>query len=467
MALSPLFSIGRRALFANETALAVTGNNIANVNTPGYTRQVPEFTEDLPVVTGLGILVGSGVHVASVSQVLDPLLARRQLAAETERGEQGALSDELGALAGILSELDTPSIGSALSGFFDAADALARNPQGLAERETLLARATALARELNGRSAAIASQQRAIDGRYVEAATHAGDLQRQIADLNRQIVGSETSGQRANDLRDQRAAALQELSGLLRISTVEQANGLVTVSAANGLGLVDGGEVTNPIVVRQSGVGLDGLPLHEAGIADAAGGFIAVPEAFASGELGGLAEARDTQLVAASGALDTFALALSGEVNNIQQDPAALDLDGNPTAAVPLFGGTGAADLAVVITDPHQIGAALSAQPGDNQNALRLADLRTTPVAALGNASFTAYLGAEQAAVAEDAARAGDAAAAAAALSQQIENQRAAVSGVNLNEELTNLLKYQRAFQAASRMIGIADQLLGDLFEAF
>ncbi len=153
-------------------------------------------------------------------------------------------------------------------------------------------------------------------------------------------------------------------------------------------------------------------------------------------------------------------------MNAIQTDAAAVDLDGNPTAAVPLFGGTGAGQLSVLVTDARQIAAALSTQPGDNQNALRLADLRTTPEAPLGNATFSAYLAQQQAIVGENAARTSDAAAAADGFFQQLETQRASLSGVNLNEELTNLLKYQRAFQAASRVIGVADQMLAELFEA-
>jgi flagellar hook-associated protein 1 FlgK len=467
MAISPAFSIAQRALLANESALGVVGNNIANVNTPGFTRQIPEFASDVPLPLN-GVLVGSGTHIRTVLQVLDPLLERRLLTSETDRRQQGALRDQLGALAGLVNDIDTPSLASAVGGFFDAADALARNPGGLAERQTLLGRATAVAAGLNQRHTDIAALQRATDDRFVSVATGANEGLRKIATLNTAIVASETGSQQANELRDQRRQAVNDLAGVLGIATVDHPDGSLTVLARNGLVLVDAGAVVHPITVSENGVGLDGAPLHQAGIPDpAGGGTIAVPDAFATGELAGLAQARDQHLPAAAAALDTFALALRDQVNAIQTDPAALDLDGNPTTTVPLFGGTGAADLNVLITDPRQLAAALSAQPGDNQNALRLADLRTAPLAALGGAPFTGFLAAQQGRVGEDAAGAADAATARENLHQQLANQRASLSGVNLNEELTNLIKFQRAFEAASKVITAVDATLQELLNAF
>src|SRR5438093_12498243 len=201
MAISPLLGIARRALLANETALGVVGNNIANVNTPGYTRQLPDLESDPSIVTPQGVLVGTGVHVSAVRQVLDPLLEKRLIGAETDRRQQGAVRDQLSALASVLNELDQPSLGDAVNGFFDAADALARNPSGTAERETLLGRAGALADELQRRSAGVATLQRGADDAYVAATTRANDALGRIADLNRAITAAEAGGQRANDLR--------------------------------------------------------------------------------------------------------------------------------------------------------------------------------------------------------------------------------------------------------------------------
>lgn len=467
MAISPVFSAAQRALLAHETALAVTGNNIANVNTPGYSRQVPELGSDPPTPTGLGTLVGAGVHITQITQVVDPLLARRLIAASTDRQQQSVLEEQLKALAETLNDLGAPSLGAGISSFFDAADALARNPAGLAERETLLGRANSLADELNRRSAEVASVQRAANSQLLTSATRATDLLGQIAKLNDGIRAGNLGGSPANELRDQRQQAVLELSGLLGITTVEDEHGSLTVSAAgDGLVLVNGADVLHSVGTRAVTGGLDGGQIHEVGAIDSNGNFLSVPDDFSTGELGALTEARDTHTVAASTALDNLATTLRDAVNAIQTDAAAVDLDGNSTAAAPLFGGTGAANLSVLVTDARQIAAALSTQPGDSQNALRLADLRTTPQAALANATFSAYLAQQQAIVGQNASRTGDAAKATDAFFQQLETQRASLSGVNLNEELTNLLKFQRAFQAASKVISVADAMLDDLFNA-
>jgi len=454
MSILPALSIARGALLVNEAALAVAGRNVANVNTPGYTRQVVE----------LGARAAGGVEIAAITRVLDPLLVRRLLTAETAHGEQEARRDQLGALSAVLSELDAPGVGSALDGFFDAAAALERNPQGLPERQLLLTRATALAAELGRRHAAVAALQRAVDDRIVALARQADADLRQVADLNRAILAAEAQGEPAGELRDRRQQVVGHLAGLLPVSATEDAHGALTVSTATGSALVVG-DVAHGVAVVEGAAGLDARPLH-ALVLTTASGTLTAPEVFGGGELGGLVGVRDGGIARAAAALDTLANALAGEVNAIQTDPAARDLQGNPTTSAPLFAGTGAADLRVVLDDPARLAAALSADATDNANASRLAALRTRGLPALGSLTLTAWVGAQQAALGEDAAAAADRAAASGALREQLESQRASLSGVNLNEETANMLAYQRAFQAATQVVQVANAMLDDLFEA-
>src|SRR5262249_41194468 len=211
------------------------------------------------------------------------------------------------------------------------------------------------------------------------------------------------------------------------------------------------------------GTGLDGLQLHQLGLLGPGGGFLSVPSAFTTGQLAGLTSARDGALVTASNNLDTLAVNLRDAVNTVQTDPLAVDLDGGATTASPLFAGTGAGNLTVAITDPRKIGAALSTQPGDNPNALRLADLRTAPQAGLGSLTFGGYVAGELSRIGEEASQAKDVATAAGLVNQNIQEQQQSVSGVNLNEELTNLIKFQHAFQASAQLINVGNQILDDL----
>jgi flagellar hook-associated protein 1 FlgK len=356
-----------------------------------------------------------------------------------------------------------------VDGFFDAADALARNPVGLAEREALLGRARGLVDEIRRRHDALAAFQRALDDEAVGLARTADDALTRIARLNVEIAARENGGKPAGDLRDERRRALDELGRTLRIAVLEDpSGGTVRVSAASGLVLVDGGAINYRIATRASGVNLDGFALHEVGVQTPTGAFLQVPAVFADGAIGGVLDVRDGGVVAAADNLDTLVAGdgsnpgLVGAVNAVQQ--AGVDLDGNSAAAVPLLGGTGAADVAVVLTDPRRIAAALSTEPGDNRNAIALADLRAASFAAFGDTTIAGFLAVEQARVGEDAALAQDRAAATDLVAAALEQERDAVSGVNLNEELTNLLRYQRAFQASAQVIGVTNTALEALF---
>lgn len=463
MGLLPALDIGRSGLVAAEMGLNVAGNNIANVNTPGYSRQRVALGAIDPYNDGTGVLVGRGVRVRSIESVVDPLLDRRLRSLISDQRQAATRSDQLSQLAGVLSDIDDPSLAESVGAFFDAADALARNPNGGAERETLLGAANTVASELNRRNTALGQLQRGTDDRLVALVREGNDALQRIADLNVSIADAESTGQSANSLRDERETALKDLGKTLGISVTEYPNGAVRVAAENGLVLVDAGVVTRELTTQTSGNGIDGLPLHQVGVADANGGFMALPGMFQRGEIAALLGVRDGDIPEAQANLNAVASSLGSAVNAVQQHAAALDQDGNATAAVPFFTGTTAATIAVAITDPRRIAAARSAQPGDAQNALALADLRTTTQAALGNTTFQGFLAAEQARLGQDAAQAEDLARASDLLTEQVQAQRDAVSGVNLNEELTNLLRAQRAFQAAARVISVADNVLGEL----
>ncbi|MFN8542738.1 MAG: flagellar hook-associated protein FlgK [Candidatus Binatia bacterium] len=465
MSISNTLEIGKTGILANEIALGVVGNNIANVNTPGYTRQVADFEEMPDASTAFGFLAGTGVDVRGIRQMIDPFVEKQLQGSYTTSAEADAREAQLGSLAAVLNDLTDPSLGAELSKWFDATDALARNPQGLTERQTLLGASQAIASDLNRRSAALARLQQDVDDRIVEKANLANDDLQRIATLNTAIVARESTGTGANDLRDQRQQTLHELATILGITTIEDEHGAVRVDASNGVSLVIDNRVVHQISTRLDGgnpATLTGNTLHEVGVVNSAGTFLSVASTFATGEIAGLTAVRDGSVFTASSNLDLLASTFLTAVNAIQTDPAALDLDGAATVGVPLFGGTSAGTISVALADPRKIGAALSAQAGDNQNALRLADLRASQQVALGT-TFQGYLALEQGRIGEDAALASDSAAASKLVNQQLAAQRESISGVNLNEELTNLLRYQRAFQASSRVITVADSTLDEL----
>jgi len=463
MALLPLLDIARSGLLAQEVGLSVVGNNIANVNTPGYSRERAILAQEVPGQYA-GALLGRGVRVRSVEQVVDPLIDRRLRGAGTDRGEQTARREQLARLSALANDLDEPSLATSLDTFFDAADALARNPAGMPERQVLLGRAAALAGEVNRRSQQLGTLQRAADDRIAALVAEANGEVDRIAELNGAIAGAELSGQAAAPLRDERELALQSLARKVGVDMIDVGQAGARVSLTNGVVLVEGARVVNRLAAEPgTTAGIDAAPLHDLGIAAPGGGFVPLASGYQHGEIAGLRSVRDGELMRAATQLDAFAATLASAVNAVQQNGAALDLDGNPTVAVPLFTGTTAATLGLAVTDPRRIAAARSTEPGDAANALALADLRSARHAGLGSATLSSWLAAEQARIGQEAGLADDVATAAELLATQVRSERDAVSGVNLNEELANLLRFQHAFEASAKLVAVADRVLDEL----
>src|SRR5579884_2368884 len=459
MAIDLTLNIAARALTVDQAALGVIGNNIANVNTPGYTRQVPVLSAASEQGGGTFHLDG-GVLLQSV---------QRLLAATTDAAQKNAVATQLTALVSQLDDLGDSSLTTLLGNFFAAASAVANQPQDTAARQGLLGAASALANELNRRSALVAQLQQHVDDQIVGDATQANDDLAQIAQLNADIARETAQGGQANGLRDQRRQVLADLAQKIGITTQEDpTTGEVTVASTAGPVLVAGGTVVNGIATQADPSNpntLGGNTLHQVLLQTPSGALVDVPAVFASGEIGGLLEVRDNNLLTASQNLDALASALATAVNAVQTQAGAVDLNGNPTTGVPLFSGTTASTLAVAITDPSKIAAALSNQPGDNQNALALADLATTAQPTLGNRTFSGYAASETARLGEDARQAQGLATASQGVLQQVQNQRDALSGVNLNEELTSLLSFQHAFQASAQVISVVNSTLDELMQ--
>ena len=470
MAISTALGIAARALMAQQAGLTVVGNNIANVNTPGYSRQVPVFVEDPSLPAEGGALIGSGVRVQRIDQVVDTLLEQRRTDAQTDLGFQTARRDKLNDLVESTNDLDQTALGSALNGFFDAADGLALRPASLVDRQTLLARAGTLAGAFNQRYDAIAGVQRAADSKIVDLAQRANTDIDTIAQANQGIAATGASGQQPNDLLDQRQNALNDLASILGVSTTIDQFGQVRIAGDSGIVLVENGVVVNHLSVTDGTAGLDDDPLHSVQFTNPSNGQThALPASLQRGQLGGLFQVRDGDTVAAVGNLDVLAAGLRDAANAVQT--AGQDLAGNPTTTTPLFSGSGVAgasrSIAVAISDPRAIATALTTEVATtgNGNVQALALLRTTPLAALGNQTANGYVATETGRLGEESSEVTNRASAVQTFSDSLDQQHASVSGVNLNEELTNLLRYQHAFQAASQVISVVNSTLDALFQ--
>jgi flagellar hook-associated protein 1 FlgK len=455
MSLNALFGIGTNALATFQQALSVTGQNISNVNTPGHSRQEIILSETQPQNSRPG-QVGTGVEAEQIRRSVDTFVEQQLQNSHERLGQFGATRSALNQIEPFFADSNDLGVGAAMNEFFSAWQDVATNPTDLTARTVLLAKAAVLTGRFNQAAVQLADQREALDGQVRQGITDINGLADQVADLNVQIKFAEVSGQQANDLRDQRGRLLNQLAELIDISTLEDSTGQVNVFIGNGQSLV-AGHTTYDLsgVANSSNGGLVDV-MYDAG----SGATTPLQSVITGGRLKGLLDSRDTIIPSLQTTLDTLAAQLVSQVNT--QHQAGYGLDGSTAQAFFSSGGTTAATMSVALTDRNKIAASSSAAgvPGNNVNALAITRLQTTAVAGLSNTTFQAYYGAAAGSFGATLQSAERDLSAQEIIHQQLEAHRAEVSGVSLDEELVNLLKYQRAFQAASKLITTSDEML-------
>jgi flagellar hook-associated protein 1 len=436
------------ALSALQRAIDVTGNNIANVNTKGYSRQRVDL-KSAPEITFWSSgkqFVGSGVSISSLTRARDIFVDRNASRAMSDQGRLATKSTALTGIDSVYGEPSSDGISAAMGRLFDSFAALGANPSQSALRVEVRSAAAALADRIRAASSDLDS----LEGQTKDIAAQTFDrireLSAQIADLNSQIVSSDPESS-PNGLLDERQRAIDELSGLIKIDTYPQSNGSVTVQAAGEI-LVD--QVTSfelPDKFNPLSGSFDRL---EAG-------------RLRSGSLLGSIEALDS-ISAHRSQLDTLANEIRTAFNNLHQ--TGVNAEGGTGISLFDSSGTGARGLRLsseVQASANAIASSVSGKPGDGSLAQALSALRDESRPALGGKSLRGFYSDMVNQGASDARQAIADLEGQDLLAQQIEAQRQAVSGVSLDEEFSNMIQLQRSYQAAARALNVFDQITEDL----
>lgn len=456
-------NLGANSLATYRKAIDVTGHNLANVNTPGYTRQ-RLIIDATTVDGGASGPIGTGSEAVKIVQ-LQHETAGRQL--QTEASIEGSLSVKQDALQQALVFLqesidrngangtNTKGISQGLADFFAAAQSVATNPGSMTEREVMLQKAQELATKFNNADSRLASLQQGLSDRVTSDVGQVNGLLQEIAKLNESIVAEEalTPGY-ANDLRDTRQLKLEALSKLVKIDASEQENGAVNVSIAGNL-MVDGREVAGSLETFTAGDG--SLQVQASGQS--------TPLALTGGSIHGALSVRDTELANLRSDINLLASTLISEVNAAHS--AGFGLNG--TTGANFFTGANASDIAVntdLLRDPALLQASgVSGEAGNNQVALAIHGINQRTHAALGNLTFSGKQAQTVAAFGQEVATAKSDLADQKTISQFVRNQRDSISGVSIDEEMTNLIMFQKAFQASAKIISTADEMLATILE--
>ena len=443
------FEIGRRALRASQLGLTITGQNIANVNTPGYTRQQVE----LPPIGSNLVPGGNGVTLDGIRAVRDQFVEARL---QTETGITGRLTGRRDALAlvdAVFNDANTAGgIHAALNGFFNAYSDLEAQPTSVQQRAIVVAKAETLTQAFHSTRGRLTEIRTGVDEELRITVDQANELAQQVADLNAQISIAENSGGNTFTLRDQRAELARQLTALTGARAVETDNQL-TLTLADGNALVVGGQAFALTATSVPPEGLAALTLNGS------------PANLTDGRLRGLQDALG-EIGGYLTSLDQLAESLAERVNTLHV--AGSDLDGNN--GTDFFTSTGggtvtAANLdvaAALKADPRLVVAAANgAGSGDATIARSLAGLLQDRNSVVGGVtvSYESFYAGLVTQAGSDIRLAEDTLATQQLILTQTQEQRNSVSGVSLDEEAVSLLQYQKAYEAAVRFLKVADEM--------
>lgn len=447
------FEIGRRALNANAYGINVTGQNIANVNTPGYSRQRAQLAETAPL--GFNRLsIGGGVTVEGVQAFRDRFIETR---IQNETAVAGRLAAERDALAPVevaLQGSENGNLQNALNGFFGAFRDLDANPNSAPLRTIVAAKAGNLAGSFNTTRDRLDQIRFDTDAQVRGTVEQVNSLSEQIAALNVNVRAAEAVGANSSALRDQRNVFVSQISELTGARSSENSDGTISITIGEGRALVLGEKALKLDVSDSPQLGLATISLA------------GEPATFDDGKLRGLQNAVTT-IGGQIEVLDDLAATVVERVNTLHN--SGTDLDGNVGTnlfAVPLNGNpVTAANISLnpaVSANSRLIVASPNSQPGQNGTvAGEIANLLTDKTSTVGTqtGSFTSIFGSLVSQAGEQVRSADNDLQTQAAIIAQATAQRDSVSGVSLDEEAINLLQYQKAYEAAARFIKVADEM--------
>jgi flagellar hook-associated protein 1 len=446
--LSKMMEVARSALYTYRAALDVTSQNIANAQSEGYTRQVPNVEPSVSIKTPYGYL-GSGVEITNVQRLRDTFLDQEIRNTNYNYGSANNQTEILDRVQSYLNEPIASGISTELDNFFEAWQNLSSNTEDSGVRQTVIEQGTTLSKEINYLANGFENVKSDILTEAQGKVKEINNLTNEIASLNKQIFLMSPSS--VNELEDRRDTRIDELSKLIDIRAVKDANGLYNISSG-GSTLISGVDsfqlkIRNQnskvdVVYADSGMTVNSLV----------------------GELGADINSYNNIIPDFQSKLDAFTQKLISQVNSVHKTGYGLASGTSTTAPTgnDFFSGTDAKNMKVneaVQNDVTLLAASKDGKAGNNEIALEIADLTDKPIFNNETTSLVQYY---RSLVTDIGYSASDAQSSSSALETRLSNLedlKSSTSGVSLDDEMVNLIKYQRAFDAASKIVTTVDQM--------
>lgn len=320
MGLDGLLDIGKSALSAAQQSLAVVGHNVANVNTPGYSRQEAVVTERAPIIGNPG-QVGTGVQVVQIRRIVDSFINREITESNAVLGQLNISNDQLSQMQKIFGDSNDQGIGAQLNEFFNSLQDVAASPSEITPRSLVLAKSALLTSAITLAATELSSGRVSVNDQVKQTVGQINSLTAQIAELNDKIVSVEMTGQNANDLRDQRDQVVNDLAQRIDISVIDAGNGAISVFVGRGQVVVENNKARNLVAVES----LDNGGMVNVQYDMGNGNSSDISSFISGGKLGGLLNIRDTVIPGLQTTLDKLSASLVNEMNQLHRQGYGLD----------------------------------------------------------------------------------------------------------------------------------------------
>jgi len=495
----------QKTLSTIQTTLNIISNNIANANTPSYSRQSVDlltsspYPQPMPGVCGLPGTFGTGTEIGSIKRIRDSFLDAQYRIENCTSSYYTEKQYAFDSAESIMNEPSDSGLLSKMSTFFESAQKLSQSPESLPARTDFVLQASDLAVVFNQQSASLQELRKNLVGEATDpnsltqsrlgmGISSINSQLENLANVNREIITLRGNGVEPNDLLDQRDKILDNLSTFMPLTVEESVVGTVDVSIGNNV-LVSGSNLVN--VLKADAGNINTPTIVALYSPDGTGPNVAnINSLITSGQLGGILElgSNDPSKVTIKKLmdnLDTLAQSIATNVNNLQSQGRYIYSD--PTAVPPIKElRSAAADYPTIfessnanpinalnirvtqniIDDPFRIAAAANnaAIPntalGDGSQALDIAQLRDNTTLGPGNTTFSNFLSSNISILGVEAKSNNDKLESQDALMKQVDLRRESTSGVNIDEELVDLIRFQRAFEASSRVMTTINEVL-------
>ena len=447
-----VLTIAKDGLLSHQTAINLTGTNVTNASTENYSRQRAVFSTTL-----------ESVQITGIERIYDQFLGVQINEQTNNLGYSQAREDALKEIEMIFNETNGGGINQLLSEFWSAWGDLSANPSGEAERLTLVSTAESLTSLFRSYGDDLLSAQNDANDRVARLVDDANDIVADIVDTNEKIMQygtGATDDTSLNALRDTQDALLSSLAEIVDFHYTRNDDGSVSVFLSNGLPLVDGTQSWELDVVADSETSFYNVVFTDDPTQE-------LNSVLTGGSLAAYLEIRDTTVVGYMDSLDTLAATLASEVNT--QHGLGYDLNRDAGGAFFYFDADPGVEEArylrvsdEIVSDTDKI-AASSTVNGDGENATTISMLQDELTMSGGTSTFGSYYSALVGQVGQDTAYASSSSTRNSDLLTQLTDKRDEVSGVSIDEEMINLIKFQTGYNASARLVAAAEELSGTL----